>query len=200
MQDRAACSWTLRPARVMSPDSISRRLHIIAILKFVELWKDNERSLSRSFRRHHDSRFVIVSRGEFLSSCFFELFEIVNVNLFRRYKGIISKDWKEFYRRDWLIFPFFLRLYECLQNFTDILELFLRELRQKFSSLTDLKISFLIFFKDHNYSLSFEDTFDRWKVSKINFFMYAESEYFFHSNRFISNHYLTSKNSIEQFQ
>lgn len=87
MQDRAACSWTLRPARVMSPDSISRRLHIIAILKFVELWKDNERSLSRSFRRHHDSRFIIVSRGEFLSffSCFFELFEIVNVNLFRRY-------------------------------------------------------------------------------------------------------------------
>lgn len=145
MQDRAACSWTLRPARVMSPDSISRRLHIIAILKFVELWKDNERSLSRSFRRHHDSRFVIVSRGEFLSSCFFELFEIVNVNLFRRYKGIISKDWKEFYRRDWLIFPFFLRLYECLQNFADILELFLRKLRQKFSSLTDLRISFLIF-------------------------------------------------------
>lgn len=200
MQDRAACSWTLRPARVMSPDSISRRLHIIAILKFVELWKDNERSLSRSFRRHHDSRFVIVSRGEFLSSCFFELFEIVNVNLFRRYEGIISKDWKEFYRRDWLIFPFFLRLYECLQNFADILELFLRKLRQKFSSLTDLKISFLIFFKDHNYSLSFGDSFDRWKVSKINFFMYAESEYFFHSNRFISNHYLTSKNSIEQFQ
>ena len=38
---RAVCSWTLRPARVTSPNSISDypHHHIIAILKFVQLWK-----------------------------------------------------------------------------------------------------------------------------------------------------------------
>ena len=199
MQDRAACSWTLRPARVMSPDSISRRLHIIAILKFAELWKDTSASSLVPSVATTILDSLLSREGNFCR--FFRVFlNCLKLSMSICFEGIISKDWKEFYRRDWLIFPFFLRLYECLQNFADILELFLRKLRQKFSSLTDLKISFLIFFKDHNYSLSFEDTFDRWKVSKINFFMYVESEYFFHSNRFISNHYLTSKNSIEQFQ
>lgn len=128
----------------MSPDSISRRLHIIAILKFAELWKDTSAS---SFVPSVATTILdsLLSReGNFCR--FFRVFlNCLKLSMSICFEGIISKDWKEFYRRDWLIFPFFLRLYECLQNFADILELFLRKLRQKFSSLTDLRISFLIF-------------------------------------------------------
>lgn len=180
----------------MSPDSISRRLHIIAILKFAELWKDTSASSLVPSVATTILDSLLSREGNFCRRVFLNCLKL---SMSICFEDIISKDWKEFYRRDWLIFPFFLRLYECLQNFTDILELFLRELRQKFSSLTDLKISFLIFFPLKITIIAFH-IFDRWKVSKINFFMYAESEYFFHSNRFISNHYLTSKNSIEQFQ